>query len=183
MYINFKMARTRRYRRYRRRSGRWAPNIVKISNTILATPGEFSASEDLATNSVQVNTGVSQTFTVKNVEITFNLESGTGSQGYLEALTAYIMFVPQGMTVSSSYYAEHPEYIMAYKYIGSPSSDSTGGTANYGQNYQPYRIRTRLSRKLQTGDRIILYVQGSNENTNSVNFNIGGIVRWWSKAN
>lgn len=181
------MARYRRSRRYRRRSGRWSPNIVKISSTYSATPGEFFNGEDLAANPIQVNTGVSQTFTVKNLEISFTLEAGISAYvpnplSNLEAITAYIMYVPQGMNITSGYYADHPEYIMAYKYIGSPSAD--GNTdASIGQQYQPYKIRSRLSRKLQTGDKIVLYIQGSNEHTANINYNISGIVRWWSKAN
>lgn len=174
----------RRYRRYRRRSGRWAPNIVKVSSTNTASPGEFSNDEDLAVNPIQVNTGVSQTFTVKNLEISFTIEASESSAAItnLEAITAYIMYVPQGMVVNSGYYADHPEYIMAYKYIGSPSGDPVvSGTR--GQQYQPYKIRTRLSRKLQTGDKIILYIQGSNESNGNLNYNIAGLVRWWSKAN
>lgn len=174
----------RRYRRYRRRSGKWSSNIVKISSTNIATSGEFSNEEDLAVNPIQVNTGVSQTFTVKNLEITFTIEAQPGSVSLygLEAITAYIMYVPQGMTVNAGYYADHPEYIMAYKYIGSPAGDAS--TTNVlGQQYQPYKIRSRLSRKLQTGDKIILYIQGSNPGESNLNYDISGIVRWWSKAN
>lgn len=182
MYINFKMAR-RRYRRFRRRSGRWAPNIVKISSQVNATSGEFSNAEDLATNPLQSTTGVAQTFTVKNFEITFTLEgTDTNSMNNLESITAYVMYVPQGMTVTSSYYAQHPEYIMAYKYLGSPTS-YTSNQVTEQQNYQPYKIKTRLSRKLQTGDRIILYIQGSNQTSSTLTYIINGIVRWWSKAN
>lgn len=178
----------RRYRRYRRRrSGRWAPNIVKISSTNIATSGEFSNTEDLALNPIQTNTGVAQTFTVKNFEITFTLEGDSqNSQAYLESITAYIMYVPQGMSVTSSYYAEHPEYIMAYKYLGQPSTQRLGYSDTQlteEQQYQPVKIRTRLSRKLQTGDRVILYIQGSNQYNNSVSYNLNGLVRWWSKAN
>lgn len=177
----------RRYRRYRRRSGRWAPNIVKISSLNEASSGEFSNVEDLALNPVQTNTGVAQTFTVKNFEINFTIEGNPSNSGqYLESITAYIMYVPQGMNVTSSYYADHPEYIMAYKYLGSPSIEfPAAGTVSFaqGQNYQPYRIRTRLSRKLQTGDRVILYIQGSNTSNATTTYNLDGIVRWWSKAN
>lgn len=172
----------RKYRRYyRRRSGRWAPNIVKISNTNNADVGEFFNAEELARNPAQTSTGVSQAFTCKNFEITFTLEteSPTSNILSLESITAYIMYVPQGMNVTSSYYAEHPEYIMAYKFIGSPQYDG----AATGQQYQPFKIKTRLSRKLQTGDSVILFIQGSNDSQNIVPYNIDGIVRWWSKAN
>lgn len=177
----------RRYRRYRRRSGRWAPNIVKVSNQIAATAGEFFASEDLAVNPVQTTTGVSQTFTIKNLELNFTIEAPYNSLQALSSITAYIMYVPQGMNITAGYYAEHPEYIMAYKYLGSPDgldpvSTGSGITSFYKrQNYQPFRVRTRLSRKLQTGDKVILYIQGSAETAQ--NFNIDGLVRWWSKAN
>ena len=174
------MAKYRR-RRYRRKTGRWAPNIVKVSNQLLAPFGEFGLSEDLAINPIQSNTGVSQTYTTKNFEITFTIESGELG-GILESITVYVMYVPQGMNVGSDYYAQHPEYIMAYKYLGSPGNVSNN---NYdaGQKYQPYKIKSRLSRKLQTGDKVILFVQGSNPGNNTVAFCLDGIVRWWSKAN
>lgn len=169
----------RRRIRRRRRTGRWAPSITKISSTLPATSGEFYNYEELAINPIQQNAGVSQTFTVKNIEINFSLEAPTAENSYfLEAITAFIMFAPQGMNITSSYYAEHPEYIMAYKYLGSPSDAQASN-----QQYQPIRLKTRLSRKLQTGDRVILFIQGSNNNQNTLNYNLFGLIRWWSKAN
>lgn len=184
----------RRYRRYRRRHGRWSPNIVKVSNTNNAVSGEFYNYENLALNSSTNSTGVAQVFTVKNFEITFTLETESNSPdaglaSTLESITAYIMFVPQGMTLTSTYYADHPEYIMAYKYLGSPAAPViyTNPTGTLGsvetQQYQPYRIKTRMSRKLQTGDRVILFIQGSNQSSSQQQYRIDGIVRWWSKAN
>lgn len=182
------MARRTRRKYYKRKSGRWAPNIVKISSVNQASVGEFFNYENLCVNPIQSNTGVSQTFTAKNFEITFTLETPEINTNLLESITAYIMFVPQGMNITSSYYAEHPEYIMAYKYLGSPMGripyQEAGLTmASEVQQYQPIRIRTRLSRKLQTGDKIILFIQGSNESSNVSHYNIDGIVRWWTKAN
>lgn len=180
----------RRYRRYRRRSGRWSPNIVKVSNTNNAAAGEFFNYENLAINSSTNSTGVAQVFTVKNFEITFTLETESNSNtpsSALESITAYVMFVPQGMTLTSTFYADHPEYIMAYKYLGSPASPFFYGTSVVSavetQQYQPYRIKTRMSRKLQTGDRVILFIQGSNQQSSTQQYRIDGIVRWWSKAN
>lgn len=181
------MARYRRRRTYfRRKSGRWAPNIVKISSTNNASVGEFYNYEDLAVNPIQTSTGVSQTFTIKNIEISFTIEGGVTSSPVfaIESVTAYVMYVPQGMSITSSYYAEHPEYIMAYKYLGSPSLEyAPTGSTPISQQYQPFKIRTRMSRKLQTGDRVILYIQGSNEDTQTRQYKIDGLVRWWSKAN
>lgn len=176
------MAKYRR-RRFRRRSSRWSPNIVKIANTNVATPGEFLNYEELAVNPVQqLNSGISQRFTAKNVECSFTIEALRNVVTYLEALSVYIMYVPQGYQVTSTLYVDHPEWIMAYKYLGTPFNDPDG-TTTVGQQFQPIKVRTRLSRKLDTGDRIILYVQGSNQHTENVNYNIYGLVRWWSKAN
>lgn len=181
------MPKYRRIRRYRRRSGKWAPSIVKVSNQLTASTGEWYQYEELCTNPVQVVTGVAQTFTVKNFEITFTLETSYTED--LESITAYIMYVPQGMSISATYFQDHPEYIMAYKYLGSPTSKYyvSAGSGSFNQfenqNFQPTRIRTRLSRKLQTGDSIILYLQGSNESSSNKTFKLDGIIRWWSKAN
>jgi len=186
------MAKYRRYRKYSRRSGtRWAPNIVKISNRNQASPGEFFNAEVLAENPINTNTGVAQTFTVKNCEIAFTIEpDGPSAISELESITVYIMYVPQGMNLTSSYYVDHPEYIMAYKYLGSPGGRipiviQQGATSTAEtQQFQPIKMKTRLSRKLQTGDRIVLFVQGSNQSeSNSYYYNIDGVVRWWSKAN
>lgn len=186
---DLKMARRTRRKYWKRKSGRWSPNIVKISSTNNASAGEFVNVEDLATNSSSNSNGVAQVFTVKNFEITFTIEVETYTPGqFLESMTAYVMYVPQGMSITSNYYAQHPEYIMTYKYLGSPTSPqiySVGSTqyAQETQQYQPIRIRTRMSRKLQTGDRVVLLIQGSNQSSSSQSYRIDGIVRWWSKAN
>ena len=59
------------------------------------------------------------------------------------------MFVPQGMNMMLTMMS-CPEYIMAMKFFGSPLSVSK-------QQFQPTLIKTRLSRKLNTGDSIVLY--------------------------
>lgn len=182
------MARRTRRKYWKKRYSRWAPNIVKIADTKTFATGEWFYDEDLAVNPAASLNGVSQTFTVKNFEISFTLEADIGSLTQLENITAYIMYVPQGLTVGSGYYAQHPEYILAYKFIGSPSTPSITINQNQtqvkseNQQYQPITVRSRLSRRLQTGDKIILYLQGSAE-TGGGTIQISGLVRWWSKAN
>lgn len=190
------MAKLRRYRRYRK-SSRWAANIQEINATLSAGTGIFSNAETLVTNLAQDPQRTSQTYTIKNVEITFTLEneSDSGDQEYgengkyLEGVTIYIMYVPQGMNVTSQYNIQHPEYIMAYKYIGSPlneiANQQTATTPEFtiGQTFQPTRIKTRLARKLQSGDNIILYIKGINQSSMPQAFRVNGVIRWWSKAN
>lgn len=167
----------RRYRRYRRRSGKWSANIFEINQQeISASPFDWSGTATLATNPSQTNLGVSQTYTVKNFDISFTIESSAPTT--LEAITVYIMFVPQGMNVSETYNVDHPEYIMNYKYLGSPTVAGTGET----QQFQPIRVRSRLSRKLNTGDSIVLFLKGYNTAA-AATIQLSGLVRWWTKAN
>lgn len=174
---------SRRIRRYRRRSAKWAANLQEINTTTIqaAAQSQFNWTYVLAFNPTQTNTAVSQVFTVKNLEVNFYIDSNSVSPN-LEDICAYIMFVPQGMPVTLSYNLDHPEYIMAYKYLGSPSTDTTT-LGNTGQQYQPTRIRTRLSRKLQSGDNVILFLKGSNLGTADTTFDVHGLIRWWTKAN
>lgn len=165
-----------------RSKARWAPNITKIRDVITCSSGEWGANSTLTTNPVQSNALVSQVYTVKNFEISFTIDGVNMAMGYIEGVTAYIMFVPQGMSVGNDYYSQHPEYILNYKYLGSPTS-LNAETANEIQNFQPIRVKTRLSRKLQTGDQIVLFLNGVNTSTSNQTINIDGIVRWWTKAN
>ena len=174
-----------KYRRRRRiRKTRWSSNIAELSGEIIpAAPGTWANSTTLATNPIQNVLGVSNIYTVKNFDITFTIESGNAlaDANVLEAITAYIMYVPQGMNVGIDYNLQHPEYVLNYKYLGSPPGTTQGGAEV--QQFQPFRLRTRLSRKLQTGDSIILLLKGSNTSSSSVNVFLSGLIRWWTKAN
>ena len=175
-----KYRRTRKYSRYNR--GKWSSNIQEISTSVVnADPGANIVTYTLATNPVQDITTTSQVFTTKNFDVSFTLESTSQSPNpsNVEDITAYIMYVPQGMNVTESYNNQHPEYVLNYKFYGSTSSDTS-------QQYQPYKIRTRLARKLNTGDSIILFIKFNNTSTAQqlgTIFEIHGVVRWWTKAN
>ena len=177
------MAKTRR-RYYKRKTGKWSANIQEINNVIVpADPGQWSGTTVLATNPVQNILGVSNIYTVKNFDINFTIESGNAlaDANVLEAITAYIMFVPQGMNIDENYNVHHPEFILNYKYLGSPPGTTAGGAEV--QQFQPFRLRTRLSRRLQTGDSIVLFIKGTNSSSAQVNVFLSGLIRWWTKAN
>lgn len=179
-FLYSKMAKTTRRKYYRKRS-KWSSNIQELLNQgITASAGTFSAVTTLATNPLQNTLGVSQIFTCKNFSVDFTIESDT--HWSLEGITAYIMFVPQGMNVTNDYNLEHPEYVMNYKYLGSPTGTGTSTSAEV-QQYQPFRIRSRLARKLNTGDNVILFLKGLNQASSNITLNVSGIVRWWTKAN
>lgn len=175
------MAKYRRYRNYnRRRKGRWSANIQELGTSSIIIPNQVAAwyrDVTLAFNPIQTNTATSQVYTVKNMEVTFELSGGDGT---IEDCAAYIMFVPQGMNVTTSYNLEHPEYIMAYKFLGSPIND----TNLTSQSLSP-RVKTRLSRRLNTGDSIILFLKGNKTSAAGISSELEfhGLARWWTKAN
>lgn len=182
------MARYRRYRKYKRSSrGKWSPNIFEIGTTTLQATknASFYQSFTLTSNPNQTNTTVSQTYTVKRFEVSFYIDKDDASSiEYIEDVTAYIMFVPQGMPITLNYNLEHPEYIMAYQFLGSPCLDYASNYGSVGQQFQPRKITTRLSRKLNTGDSIILFIKGNNTSTQyDTILDFHGLVRWWTKAN
>lgn len=170
------MAKYRR-RRFRRRTGRWSSNIQKIHLTGAAPAAvEFGDVAVIAQNPGQSNSSVSQTYTVKNIEISGILEASSGSAD-IEEISYYIMYVPEGYPVNQALPFNHPEWIMAYKYIGQ-SYNST--SSNFTQ---PPRVKTRLARKLNTGDSIVFIYNGMNRSISDVSVKFNGLVRWWTKAN
>jgi len=186
------MAKYRRTRKYTRsRRGRWSPNIQELRTTSISPvqSGVNYATTTLAFNPIQTSTAVSQIYTVKNFDINFIFEVlNQGSLVGIEDICAYIMFVPQGMNITADYNIQHPEYIMAHKFVGSPAYEpSSASTSNplQGQQYQPYRVRTRLSRKLNTGDSVILFIKYNLQNSQPAgeSFYVSGLARWWTKAN
>lgn len=179
------MARTRRYRRrFRTKTGKWASNIVDIGpSTFVLAPSSFSVTEiTLATNPAYANSSTSSIKKVKNFEVAINIDAVDSLQG-IENLQFYIMFVPEGMAIGDDYTIRHPEYIMAMRYYGEPGIDRPS-TSQYANLYgPPLRIRSRLSRNLNTGDRVILLVRAANTTTSNLTCQYSGLCRWWSKAN
>lgn len=177
-----KYTRTRKYTRYRKRSN-WAANIQELSFAVTQyNPGGNMQTYTLAQNPPQDNTTVSQVYTVKNFEINYTIETAATAPeviNHIEDLCVYIMYVPQGMAIPLSYNNDHPEYVMAMKFIGSPAKDAP-------QEYQPYRISSRLARRLNTGDQIIMMLKYNNTSGTPIladPIEVHGIQRWWTKTN
>lgn len=181
------MAKTRRRYRNYRKSTKWSANLTNIlGDEFNAGPNsQFQFNSTLCSNPSQAASMVSTVYTVKNVEfngtITIYGQSPTPNGiNDIEDITAYVMYVPQGMTVGPQYAQNHPEYILAMKYYGKPQFNNNSAVTF--QN--PLRIKTRLGRKLQTGDSIILLITGFNVSTASIyGLRYSGITRWWSKSN
>lgn len=183
------MARFRK-RRYYKRKGRWSANIKTLTNQDIniQQSGSFYATQDLCVNPVQNDATVSQQYTVKNIELSYEIEDTHDSiaANVIESICVYIMFVPQGMTVTETYPNTHPEYIMAYRFLGSPNVNrgyEGGNNTNPNPGRLPSKIKTRMARRLQTGDKVIFLLVGYNNSTSANQLKVNGLVRWWTKAN
>ena len=169
------MGKSKRYYRRKYKKVSWCSNITNIRTVgLVANRNNFSSTATLISNPVQNILSTSQIFTVKNVEVSFNLQSQYVQ--YINQITIYIMFVPQGMNVGDNYHIQHPEFIMAMRYLGQP---------DYGTdaNRNAVKVKTRLARRLNTGDSVVLYINGWNSDDEQLNYSIYGVVRWWTKAN
>lgn len=182
------MAKYTRYRNYnRRRHVRWSPNIQRINEEyeLGYTSTNINNAITIAQNPVQSTSGVSQKFTVKNVEVSLQLSAFpvSGGNPILDGIEYYIMYIPQGYSIGPNLPLEHPEWILAYKYLGKGSNTFSPGSPNE----QIPKIKTRLARKLNTGDSIVLMYHANQitalTSGNSWVIGAKGLVRWWSKAN
>ena len=173
------MARYTRYRKYSRRyrSKRWSSRITNLDiEQQVGANTDFFVFRNLATNPVQDNDTVSQRYTVKNIRCNFCIESSTSINNPLDNVQAFVLYVPQGFTLSTSTPYEHPEWIMASKHIGIPLNNNSPG-------YASLYMSTRLSRKLDTGDKVVFVVQGSNPTNSTTSARLTGIIRYNTKAN
>lgn len=183
------MARTRRYRRYYKK-GKWSSNIKAIG------PNSFNIqpqSTDVVVHTLVVNPPYESNSSypvgnnimrVKNVEVSAELEtpiSSGSTNRFIECCTLYLMYVPEGYAVTKDTPIQHPEWIMAYQFIGSPNTEDEDHSY---VNNNVKRIKSRLSRNLNTGDRIVFVISAFNESTQNTHQLIySGLVRWWTKAN
>lgn len=178
------MARYRRTRKYTRynRGKHWSTRLTSINVTQVVSPGQgFFIYRTLATNPAQDDNTVSQRFTVKNVYCQVSIEREKTGDVYtnfeVENLQHYILFLPQGYTLTEDTPFEHPEWIMVHRFLGSPQLDENPG-------YPPVTISTRLSRKLDTGDRIVYLLIGTNTSSNQgVTLAVNGLIKLNTKAN
>lgn len=94
----------------------------------------------------------------------------------LEKAQFYIMFLPEGHTVTVNLPFQHPEWILSYTWQGTPSAD----TEAIGYNI---RRRSKKTRKLKPGDSIFLFAMAENNTSSSISINVSGLIKYFSKMN
>ena len=116
----------RRYRRYSRRRNRWSPNIARIGPNSFNIPGQTrdAGSITLIENQAYDPSRSNTIITVKNTELSIEFEAQYVT---LESATAYILYIPEGYSATIDTPIQHPEWIMAYKFFGSPNIELPNG--------------------------------------------------------
>ena len=106
-------------RRYRRRTGKYSPNISRLGPTSFNIQPQtrdiqiYTLVENEAYNTNKGN----NILRVKNIELNIQFETaGIQDSYYIESCCGYVMFIPEGYQVNVDTPTQHPEWIMAYNH-------------------------------------------------------------------
>lgn len=177
------MARYRRYRRtiVRAPKRKWGSNIASFNSVTTGNPASQFASFKLVGNSAQSSNPTPVILKVGNFKIQGDVFVTPGAASSKTAVSIYIIYIPEGITLSSADNARglviaHPEWVMAWKFI---NSNVSTGTAN--ENGESFTFSSRLKRNLNSGDSIHLLCLAESDNLNSAVFT--GMAQFWTCAN
>lgn len=167
------MARRRRYRRRYRRL-RWAKQMVNITHEgfTVSNNSNWSYNIPLCENPVDENTMVPTPRYFKRIKLSFEVENEAKdniANFQIEGLTAFILYVPEGLTAGPALIKQHPEWVLGSKFYGSVSNESTGTSGKV------FTLYSRLCKKLLSGDKIMVVFTGVNtdqSNSYNVYFNL-----------
>lgn len=159
--------------------------ILQQKLEFVATTGDFISTLSIIENPTNAPPNNGVTGYVETIG-RFSLDCTLEGADSLDNVALFVMYVPEGYFLASGdisdnpsldVISKHPEWIMAYKYLGSPTDSSTG------QGCQPTRIRSRVRRNLMTGDRIVLVVTGTNSAGQSITGTIWAYLKFASRIN
>lgn len=175
---------TRRYNRRNNKQPKLKNNqILQLKEVFTAEVGNFYTYIDLITN--PNNLAGNLTGYVETIG-RFSIDCTLEGVSTLDNVAMFIMYIPEGYSIqtqnnnANNVLNQHPEWIMAYKYLGSPTQSTIDQA---GQGCQPTRIRSRVRRNLMTGDRIVLLITGSNSATQSTAGTLWAYLKFASRIN
>ncbi len=161
----------RYYTRYRSRRfygqrRKWSPTLTQgsINNTVQANTTGFQTVV-LCENSANVGTStpVSTIIKAKNFKVIIDAVTAGSANVNMRNNFFAIMYLPQGYQASAETPTQHPEWIMAWRTV---DVGYTSGSSTVAPNFQ---MSSRLTRNLNSGDRIVLYNSVFNANASGVN--------------
>lgn len=178
--------------RYIKPKKKWATNIVSEYMTIPQSTGvSFSRVAALVTNSTQGNSPTPVILKCGNfkcsVDAWYRIVGPDPSTVAMPAVSAYIVFVPQGFFPTNvseatsaqvaSLLADHPEYIMAWRMI------DTAPVSNGNQESFAVTFSSRLKRNLNSGDRVCMILRATSDISTTFSLQSSYTCQYWTCAN
>lgn len=153
---------------------KWASHIKTWSgNSITTNPATVELVENSTMNAPTPTIIKTGNFKVSlDMYATYNV-----AQTVNLGCNAYILFVPQGVSVSGTLITNHPEWILAAKSIG-----STYATDTTKVSLETLNMSSRMKRNLNSGDKVVLYLQMIGDVVPN-GIMVNGLVRYWTCAN
>jgi len=155
--------------------------------TITLVSNSWSSSYVLTQNSSNIDTEGTVTpikYSIRRGVFNCSVEVPTDMQKYFDNLSCYIMKLPEGVNGSSSIPQEHPEWVLGWKFIGSP----LGSNTNTVQPLAPISVRFNKGCTLYSGDRLcavfVGHLNGFNGSSpQSTDVICDGVYQFYVKAN
>ena len=183
-FADLKILMARRY--YRRRTitraprKKWASNIVTFTES-MTNP---FLTHVLVTNAAQTASPTPVIVKVGNFKCQLDASYMYETSGAnVLGMTAYIMYVPEGITVTTNaaaqdLIAKHPEWIMAWRQF-----NMDGIQTATAAHVNSVTFSSRLKRNLNSGDSIQLFVVPHVSGTVAWSGAVTGTVQYWNCAN
>ena len=148
----------------------WASYMKASSAGPLTVPvsGSGYLGTDLVANSTETATPTPTIIKCKHFKV--SIDTYVNSAGYVVAgpLVAYLMYVPQGYTLSTSTPIDHPEWVLSWRSI-----DTSETTPLENTYHDVVTMTSSLSRNLNSGDTIKLILVANNVSaTNTFQLNV-----------
>ena len=172
----------RRYRTIvRAPKKKWASNIAALTMSTTGSATNQYATQTLVNNATELASPTPVIVKTGNIRVQGDYRFTTTSAGGVAGVSLYVVFGPQGVSISSDLEAfniinNHPEWIMAWKYLGANKSSGTSA-----ENSDAFTFSSRLKRNLNSGDSIQLICRAQGSNMSSVT--ISGMAQYWTCAN
>ena len=168
-----------RYYRYKRSyrkiypRKRWASNIGNYTTIVTVNGGSAGGNNTytICENSAQNSTPTPVILKFGRIKLKGDVRYNVTDAANFTSAIMYVVFVPQGNTLTAQFIGNHPEYILGWTTISMDSGNT-------------FSLTSSLKRNLNSGDSIQLYIGVSNAYSvqASINYSFFYNVQFWTTS-